>query len=68
MGRTGSGKSTLVVDVLYKRLAQWMYRAKDRPGAHTSIEGMEHLDKVIDIDQSPIGRTPLPDHHCPHGK
>ncbi len=52
-GVSGSGKSTLVVEVLYKRLAQYMYRAKDRPGAFESIEGIEHLDKVIDIDQSP---------------
>jgi excinuclease ABC subunit A len=57
-GVSGSGKSTLVVEVLYKRLAQLMYKAKDRPGAFESIEGIEHLDKVIDIDQSPIGRTP----------
>jgi excinuclease ABC subunit A len=57
-GVSGSGKSSLVIEVLYKRLAQWMYRAKDKPGAHDGIEGMDLLDKVIDIDQSPIGRTP----------
>ena len=57
-GVSGSGKSTLVVEVLYKKLAQMMYRAKDRPGKHKGIEGLEFLDKVIDIDQSPIGRTP----------
>ncbi len=57
-GVSGSGKSSLVIEVLYKRLAQWMYRAKDKPGVHDAIEGMELLDKVIDINQSPIGRTP----------
>jgi len=46
------------VDVLYKKLAQMLYKAKDRPGKHEVIEGIEHLDKVIEIDQSPIGRTP----------
>ncbi len=57
-GVSGSGKSSLVVEVLYKRLAQMMYRAKAKPGKCRTIEGVEHLDKVIDIDQSPIGRTP----------
>jgi len=57
-GVSGSGKSTLVNEILYRRLAQVLYKAKDRPGAHTRIEGVQHIDKVIDIDQSPIGRTP----------
>lgn len=57
-GVSGSGKSTLVNEILSKRLGQHFYRAKDRPGAHDGIEGLEHIDKVIDIDQSPIGRTP----------
>ncbi len=57
-GVSGSGKSTLIIEVLYKKLAQRLYHAKDRPGAHRSIEGVEHIDKVINIDQSPIGRTP----------
>ncbi len=57
-GVSGSGKSSLVVEVLYKRLAQSFYRAKARPGKCERIEGIEHLDKVIEIDQSPIGRTP----------
>ncbi len=57
-GVSGSGKSTLINDILYKSLARALYRAADEPGAHTSIEGIEQLDKVIQIDQSPIGRTP----------
>src|SRR5256886_4630232 len=57
-GVSGSGKSSLISDILSRRLAQHFYRAKARPGPHTGIEGLEHLDKAIDIDQSPIGRTP----------
>ena len=57
-GVSGSGKSTLIHEVLYKWVAQRLYQAKDRPGASDGIEGLEHIDKVINIDQSPIGRTP----------
>ncbi len=57
-GVSGSGKSTLVNEILYRRLAQVLSKAKERPGAHDKIEGIQHIDKVIDIDQSPIGRTP----------
>jgi len=57
-GVSGSGKSTLITDILYRKLAHTFFRAHDKPGAHDAIEGLEHLDKVIDIDQSPIGRTP----------
>ena len=57
-GVSGSGKSTLINDVLYKGLAQKIYKAKAKPGPHQSIEGAEHIEKIIDIDQSPIGRTP----------
>ncbi|KAA6450793.1 excinuclease ABC subunit UvrA [Bacillus swezeyi] len=57
-GVSGSGKSTLVNEILHKTLAQKLHRAKARPGEYKEIKGIEHLDKVIDIDQSPIGRTP----------
>jgi len=57
-GVSGSGKSTLVVETLYKALAQRLYRSKNRAGKVKEIEGLENIDKVIDIDQSPIGRTP----------
>ena len=57
-GVSGSGKSTLVYEVLYKKLAQHFYRAKERPGECDGIEDMDNVDKVVNIDQSPIGRTP----------
>jgi excinuclease ABC subunit A len=57
-GASGSGKSTLVHRILHASLAKLLYRAKENPGAHTRITGTEHVDKVIEIDQSPIGRTP----------
>ena len=57
-GVSGSGKSTLITDILYRKIAHSLYRAHDKPGAHDAIEGIEYLDKIIDIDQSPIGRTP----------
>lgn len=57
-GVSGSGKSTLINDILAKYLAQKFYRAKDEPGQHEKIEGVEHIDKVISIDQSPIGKSP----------
>ena len=57
-GVSGGGKSTLLVDTLYKAVARKLNNAREHPGAHDRIEGLEHFDKVIDIDQSPIGRTP----------
>ncbi|HJW82879.1 MAG TPA: excinuclease ABC subunit UvrA [Anaerolineae bacterium] len=57
-GVSGSGKSTLVIEVLYKRLAQMLHESRESAGAHLAIEGVEHIDKIINIDQSPIGRTP----------
>lgn len=57
-GVSGSGKSTLINDILAKRLTQDLYGTPTNPGAHDKIEGLEHIDKIINIDQSPIGRTP----------
>ncbi|WP_096436977.1 excinuclease ABC subunit UvrA [Alteribacter populi] len=57
-GVSGSGKSTMINDILYKSLAQKLTTAKNKPGAHKQMKGIEHLEKVVDIDQSPIGRTP----------
>ncbi len=57
-GVSGSGKSTLVNEIILKSLSQYFYRSKDRPGPHDEITGLDHIDKVINIDQSPIGRTP----------
>jgi excinuclease ABC subunit A len=57
-GVSGSGKSSFLIEILSKRLYQHFYQSKNLPGKHDHIEGLEHLDKVIEIDQSPIGRTP----------
>ena len=57
-GVSGSGKSTLVEEILFKGLTKQLYASKEKPGAHTAIEGVAHIDKVIIVDQSPIGRTP----------
>jgi len=57
-GVSGSGKSTLINEVLYRKLAQVLYHAREKPGEAASITGIDNIDKVIDIDQSPIGRTP----------
>jgi excinuclease ABC subunit A len=57
-GVSGSGKSTLITDTLHRRLAMEFHNAREKPDRHDAIEGMHHLDKVVDVDQSPIGRTP----------
>jgi excinuclease ABC subunit A len=57
-GVSGSGKSTLVIDILYKAIAKQLYKAHEAPGKHLRIEGLDQIDKIINIDQAPIGRTP----------
>jgi excinuclease ABC subunit A len=57
-GVSGSGKSSLLIEILSKKLSQHFYHSRELPGKHDGVEGLEHLDKVIEIDQSPIGRTP----------
>jgi excinuclease ABC subunit A len=57
-GVSGSGKSSFLIEILSRRLSQHFYQSKDLPGKHRAVEGLEHLDKVIEIDQNPIGRTP----------
>lgn len=57
-GVSGSGKSTLVEDIIHRALSAYFYRSKDKPGKYEKIEGLEFIDKIVDIDQSPIGRTP----------
>ena len=57
-GVSGSGKSTLINDILYRSISSKLYRTKEKPGQHKELKGMEYIEKIIDIDQSPIGRTP----------